>query len=605
MLCSLLEPRRLLAGWYVAPTGADSNPGSLEQPFATIQHAADIAQPGDTVFIRAGTYRETVTPPRSGTAAAPITFRPYNDEVVRIDGADPLTQISRGRGIYQTAMPWDLGEGKNQVFFNGQMMPEAQWPNSRSCLARPVFARAAGVTVQTNSSGLSSATISVPGLNDPPGAWVGATIHIAPGQEWVFQTGTVTASQPGSLTYTFQQLDPSNYQTPTSGNRFYLTGVMRALAGPGEWYRDPSGTLYLRPRGAVDGHAVEAKRRLYGFDLNGLSYIDVTGVHLFACTINTDANSSHLTIDGIDAKYVSHDMIDADPWAAKLHPHTSGIILNGSSNTIQNSTIEFSSGDGVFLGGSDNTAQNCVIHDVDYAGGDYAGVSTLGASDRVIGNTIYNSARGGIVARFSPGVALTHNRISNCGLLTTDVGGIYTWQTNGQGSQISYNLISDIHTGGFGGAGIYLDNAASNYVVDHNVVWNVDSALRMNPPSHANQIYNNTLLGSHASVETSGSADMSGSAFINNILVGPAMIGPGATQSSNLANARGVRFVNTRRGDFRLRARSAGIDAGQAISPFTDGFLGSAPDDGAYEFGAPAFAAGSSLPLVAQHKPAV
>lgn len=603
-----LEARRLLSAWYVAPTGSDSDPGTLDRPFATIQQAADVAQPGDTVFVRGGTYRQTVLPTNSGAPGAPITFKNYNNETVTIDGADPIGSWSRlARGIYQAPLPSDLGSGKNQIFDDSRMMIEAQWPATPSYLARPTFARAGAVRLGSAISGLSTATITAPGLNDPPNTWVGATIHIAPGQEWVFQTGTVIASAPGSITYTYQQLGPSTYQIPSAGNRFYLTGSRQALGAPGEWYRDPtSGMLDFRPpHGSPMGQAVEAKHRLYGFDLSGRSYIDVVGFHLFACTINTDAGSSHNTIDGIDAKYVSHDMIDADPWAAKFHPHTSGIILNGTGNVLQNSTIAFSSGDGVFLGGSNNSVQNCLIHDVDYSGGDYAGVSTLGVADRVASNTIYNCARGGVVVRFSPGVSVVHNRILSCGLITTDVGGVYTWQTDGQGSEIAYNLISDIRTGGFGGAGIYLDNGAANYLLDHNVVWNADAALRMNPPSNGNRVYNNTLWGVQKSLDSATPADMTGSSFINDLLIGPAMFGPGASETTSLVNARGIRFQNARRGDLRLRPKSAGTNAGQVLPPYTDGYVGTAPDIGAYESGLPPFSVGASLPLPKRQTPQV
>src|SRR5215213_4437884 len=75
-----LEARRLLTAWYVSTSGDNANPGTLQQPFKTIQQAADVAQPGDNVFVRGGVYRETVTPARSGRAGSPITFQPYNDE---------------------------------------------------------------------------------------------------------------------------------------------------------------------------------------------------------------------------------------------------------------------------------------------------------------------------------------------------------------------------------------------------------------------------------------------------------------------------------------------------------------------------------------------
>ncbi|MFI5378626.1 MAG: pectate lyase, partial [Tepidisphaerales bacterium] len=44
------------ADFFVAPAGDDANPGTLEKPFATIQHAQEAVAPGDTVYIRGGTY---------------------------------------------------------------------------------------------------------------------------------------------------------------------------------------------------------------------------------------------------------------------------------------------------------------------------------------------------------------------------------------------------------------------------------------------------------------------------------------------------------------------------------------------------------------------
>src|SRR5262245_45488796 len=55
----------LAAEYYVAPTGSDSNAGSMAQPFATLQKGHDVAVAGDTVWIRGGTY-QVVTPKTSG-----------------------------------------------------------------------------------------------------------------------------------------------------------------------------------------------------------------------------------------------------------------------------------------------------------------------------------------------------------------------------------------------------------------------------------------------------------------------------------------------------------------------------------------------------------
>lgn len=56
MGCLLVPGRLLAAEYYVAPTGSDGNAGSMTQPFATLQKGNDVAQPGDTIWLRGGTY---------------------------------------------------------------------------------------------------------------------------------------------------------------------------------------------------------------------------------------------------------------------------------------------------------------------------------------------------------------------------------------------------------------------------------------------------------------------------------------------------------------------------------------------------------------------
>ena len=48
------------------PAASDSNDGSADHPFLTIQAAAALAEPGTRVRIHAGTYRETVRPQKGG-----------------------------------------------------------------------------------------------------------------------------------------------------------------------------------------------------------------------------------------------------------------------------------------------------------------------------------------------------------------------------------------------------------------------------------------------------------------------------------------------------------------------------------------------------------
>jgi hypothetical protein len=72
---------------YVAPGGSDGNLGTAAQPWATFEHAADTAGPGDTVCFRGGTYpTDEAHLPCSGTSSAPVTFIAYPNETPILDG---------------------------------------------------------------------------------------------------------------------------------------------------------------------------------------------------------------------------------------------------------------------------------------------------------------------------------------------------------------------------------------------------------------------------------------------------------------------------------------------------------------------------------------
>lgn len=87
--------------FYVAPTGKDSNPGSLSSPWRTIGKAVRTLQAGDVVYIKNGVYREWVElnqEANSGTAAQPIAYRAYPGHQPVLDGA---TIGNAYRGLFE------------------------------------------------------------------------------------------------------------------------------------------------------------------------------------------------------------------------------------------------------------------------------------------------------------------------------------------------------------------------------------------------------------------------------------------------------------------------------------------------------------------------
>ena len=77
------------------PGASDNNPGSEQAPWLTIQHAADVAQPGDRILVKQGQYDERVVARTSGGPEAKIIFQasPRRSVLMQgfyINGADHI-----------------------------------------------------------------------------------------------------------------------------------------------------------------------------------------------------------------------------------------------------------------------------------------------------------------------------------------------------------------------------------------------------------------------------------------------------------------------------------------------------------------------------------
>jgi len=94
--------------YWVAPppAGDDANPGTAGQPWATLQHAADVVLAGDTVIVRAGSYAgfQITT---SGSSTDPIAFRAEDAATVSITADNPYTPD----GINVEGSDWIVIEG--------------------------------------------------------------------------------------------------------------------------------------------------------------------------------------------------------------------------------------------------------------------------------------------------------------------------------------------------------------------------------------------------------------------------------------------------------------------------------------------------------------
>jgi len=487
---------------FVAPNGSDANTGSISQPFQTIQHCATVVAEGWTCEVRAGTYRETVTP-NSG-----ITIAAYNLEAVVVDGTDPITGWTLDHDSVYRASATLNPDDTNQIFVGSEMMTEARWPNGDDLFH---------VNWALAKSGTDSGHIvdsKLPSVN-----WTGAKVHLWSGTDpFGNETGTVTASSAGQIAINIQAGTCPSI-CPVAGGYYYIFGILGALDVEREWFYDPtSTTVYFMAPGKVDPSTldVRGKRREYAFDLSGRTGVTIRNIAIFGSTIATDQSSSNNVLDGISAQYVSHfttlPTAPSDPDGSgftilQVHVHDTGIILNGTGNILENSAIAYSAGAGVALEGNGNTVRNNLIYDIDYIGDYASGIDLDGDDNTIQYNTVHDIGRQGLYVNAVANQDVSYNNFFNAMMLSRDGAEIYACCNQAaSGTRFHHNWLHDTQSlvSGPGDnlslAGVYIDNGSSNFNIDQNVLWKnqafnafINGAGNGFPNSYSNDIHNNTV----------------------------------------------------------------------------------------------------------------
>jgi parallel beta-helix repeat protein len=215
-----------------------------------------------------------------------------------------------------------------------------------------------------------------------------------------------------------------------------------------------------------------------------------------------------------------------------VHESDSGILINGTGNTLQNSTISYSAGTGVALEGSDNTIRNNLIQYVDYVG-DYASGIVIDGNDNVMqNNTIRTVGRQAILPNAVVNEDISYNNLYGTMMLSQDGAAIYACcNLVASGTRIHHNWIHDTKTVADGLAdtypmsGVTLDFDSQGFEVDQNVVW---SNQRDNIHIYGgvagyniNYVHNNTIPddSSHAYILIEEVTDCSKTRVANNQIV--------------------------------------------------------------------------------------
>jgi hypothetical protein len=507
------------------------------------------------------------------------------------------------------------------------MMPEARWPNitcNPATVGRDQMALAQTgemLDVGSDANGRPAvARYTLAGLPGTGDALKDAFIYFVPGCLWMPMTGTVTSSSDGNAVFRFTAPSPlkvwdnSDYVYYCRQlDAFYFWGKRSLLDAPGEWFRDAGGTLYLwtPASNSPASHVVEAKKRDFAFDLKGRAYISLINLHIFAAGIDTDVSSNHTVIDRLNARYISHG-IWFPWWWADPTQETGGVWFYGDNSKITNSTIDYSAASGVVVKGSNCQVINNIIRDVGYSG--YGANISLGGTQD--GSPVSNAQ--GLVVNHNTlrGTGLfqcldfwtirdsqiAYNDISESAKLLTDDGLIFgssMWNV-----EIMYNLLHDSKGLGpndgwahyYGNSGIYLAEIQSDVFIHHNVIWNTPQMglITWANPTGPVKFVNNTVLDVVQGISMLGAGSRAKISAVNNICKGANFNGTEYLNSHNLVyGSTDPCFADADANDFTLASNSPAVNAGVVFAPYTDGFVGPAPDIGAYEYGNPIWQAGA------------
>ncbi len=234
--------------FHVSPTGEDSNPGTSEQPFATLARARDavrlvkqeVKEPID-VIIHEGTYYLpeplVFTAEDSGSKEARVVYRGQDDVRPVISGGVRLDlQWHPHRdGIMKAKLP--DGMVADQLFVNGQRQHMARYPNYDSN-AQYFNGFAADCFGPERAARWS----------DP----VGGFIHVMHRAHWGDMHYVITGKDAdGNVTY--EGGWQNNRPSPMHRDHRFVENIFEELDAPGEWYLNATTSeLFFLPPDEVD-----------------------------------------------------------------------------------------------------------------------------------------------------------------------------------------------------------------------------------------------------------------------------------------------------------------------------------------------------------------
>ncbi|MEL7119132.1 MAG: hypothetical protein AAFO07_06825, partial [Bacteroidota bacterium] len=511
--------------YYVATNGDDANPGTFEQPFATIDFGISQLSSGDSLTIRGGVYREGIT----NLDVSNVTIEAYGQEYVEINGLKELTGtwINDGNGIWKinvgtevTGVDPDFLKNCFQVFIDRKPLVDAQFPNVD---AEDIFTRNAWSRADQGSA--IDALIDADIAGQFTAAEVeGAIVQLNVLHQYFTWSRRVDNFNPstGQIDYLLsntmeQRFLTGNYWTHPdryADDYYYLVGKKAFLDYPGEYFYDTlSHDLFVYPPAGVDLNSADVEIRYHPFGMKGkLNNSTVKNLTFFGTAFEFTGQSVNHVIDGCALRYPNYTRWIFEGNAVP-HPYPNARIapkVVGRDFTIKNMYMAHAWGAGFAAssasGNTHSRVDNCIIHDAGTSGSlrekglTIFVVSGVGEANRV---TLFNTGNVGMDLlgdKNGGGHFLSqYNHLYNNGLLSHDVTSMYTAGSRSYKGRMTHNWIHDNHAE-LGAIAIRADeDGAEGLTVDHNVMWNIG-----NTPASINgmkgiivkgqnhQVYNNT-----------------------------------------------------------------------------------------------------------------
>ncbi len=621
--------------FFVSPDGDDVNPGTKESPKKTIRLVVNQLGAGDTLYLRGGTYHEEVLIiDLNGTADLPIVIMAYQDETATMDGTVDLEKIKlSGTGwelatdrfpgttrIYKLQLQTDIW----QLFVDERMQVVARWPNASTHPVDPI-SRVPDSWDAVNGSWWSKQTTWASA--DAPGTVNGVVenndlLHDLAATGKSFKGGSVLLSVleqggdgnqerliidhvAGDGTFSHPVLYPPKPDKAYRKNgKYYIIEHLNALDQPEEWYFiDSTNTIYLWARDDRNPNdlVVRGRNLTRALTLSNSSYVHIRGLIFFASNISVQGD--HITVEDCDFNYP-----DASKRLVGFYPNTSGdactsfgTIVDGEAFSLINCTFRYSEYSVLVVeNGTSSRIDNNLFYHISMLGlGKNGAIEQVNTYTR---NTLVTAGnRGAVKTNAGPSSGRDHsfNLFNGFGFLQVPDGAALQANVgNTPGANRAYNWFINAPKYGSRWDGRPAGNGGLNH---HQVGVLMRGTLQVKGNEHHtynnscfdSPSYNDIILlsdvdygGNDLSYTFNNLADRMSGNRSENLAAYPL---PG-THGNNWngyeqhrdANLQ-VRDVVNR--DFRPRPGSDLVDAGREIPGFTDGFLGMAPDIGAYEFG--------------------